>query len=292
MGTQQVIKLAETLITQGVKKARYVTPTCRVGTAEELGLKIEKLTEDVFVNTERSLYIKLFKESKSLKGKEFLNKIYDDLAKIMGYGKYKPKLNIFEEYKIGTSGPDKINVSLLAYHNKDSQIAVIRHELEHFRQNELIYRAFGRDKYINAKIDSIVNVLKLNKKLCIKLFNKAYKDLSVNEIVKVRAELYKNVEKKLELLDNILKEKGSISPLSKEYLEAEKYLEAMKEYVQPQSVLGSYCTNIEILKEINPKIYEFAKTIMQKYYDNPLEKEAILKGKQIKEIYKLFNENI
>lgn len=46
MGTQQVIKLAETLITQGVKKARYVTPTCRVGTAEQLGLKLEELASD------------------------------------------------------------------------------------------------------------------------------------------------------------------------------------------------------------------------------------------------------
>lgn len=46
MGTQQVIKLAETLITQGVKKARYVTPTCRVGTAEQLGLKLEQIAGD------------------------------------------------------------------------------------------------------------------------------------------------------------------------------------------------------------------------------------------------------
>ncbi len=46
MGTQQVIKLAETLIAQGVKKARYVTPTCRVGTAEQLGLKLEQLASD------------------------------------------------------------------------------------------------------------------------------------------------------------------------------------------------------------------------------------------------------
>ena len=46
MGLQQVAKAAETLIAQGVKKAHYITPTCRVGTAEELGIKLEQLAGD------------------------------------------------------------------------------------------------------------------------------------------------------------------------------------------------------------------------------------------------------
>ena len=46
MELQQVAKVAESLVTQGVKKLKYVTPTCRVGTAEELGLKLEQLASD------------------------------------------------------------------------------------------------------------------------------------------------------------------------------------------------------------------------------------------------------
>ena len=39
-------KLAEAFVTQGVKKLKYVTPTCRVGTAEELGLNLKQLAGD------------------------------------------------------------------------------------------------------------------------------------------------------------------------------------------------------------------------------------------------------
>lgn len=54
MGTQQVIKLTETFIAHGVKKARYVTPTCRVSTAEQLGLKLEQLAGDTVVIKNKS----------------------------------------------------------------------------------------------------------------------------------------------------------------------------------------------------------------------------------------------
>ena len=43
MGLQQV---TESLLTQGVKNLKYITPSCRVGTAEELGLKLEQLAGD------------------------------------------------------------------------------------------------------------------------------------------------------------------------------------------------------------------------------------------------------
>ena len=47
MGIQQVGKAVESLVTQGVKKLKYVTPTCRVGTAKELGLELKTLNSDV-----------------------------------------------------------------------------------------------------------------------------------------------------------------------------------------------------------------------------------------------------
>ena len=47
MGIQQVIKLTEAFATQGVKKLKYVTPMCRVGTAEQLGLKLKNNKGDI-----------------------------------------------------------------------------------------------------------------------------------------------------------------------------------------------------------------------------------------------------
>ncbi len=46
MRLQKVTKLVEKIVTQGVKKLKYVTPSCRVGTAEELGLKLKNIEGD------------------------------------------------------------------------------------------------------------------------------------------------------------------------------------------------------------------------------------------------------
>ena len=57
MRIQQVTNATETLIAQGVKKLKYVTPTCRVGNAEELGLKLKPLNSDILQKTPGTKYL-------------------------------------------------------------------------------------------------------------------------------------------------------------------------------------------------------------------------------------------
>ena len=102
MGTQQVIKLAETLIAQGVKKARYVTPTCRVGTAEQLGLKLEQLASDtVQIHKSPLSEITSYLQGVSREGKGFIptfenpNSAFAQyFTNIQNRGVFKPKICI------------------------------------------------------------------------------------------------------------------------------------------------------------------------------------------------------
>ena len=91
MGTQQVIELAETLITQGVKKARYVTPSCRVGTAEQLGLKLEQLTGDAVQISNKSHLGEFLSYMKRIKleGKSFRSTFENSNSPIAQYHKYE-----------------------------------------------------------------------------------------------------------------------------------------------------------------------------------------------------------
>ena len=102
MELQQVTKVAETLITQGVRKARYVTPTCRIGTAEELGLCIEKLAGDSVVIKNKSpidefmSYLKGYAEQ----GENFVPDLSNSNSPFVQYFKHRQEVCVPKVCKI------------------------------------------------------------------------------------------------------------------------------------------------------------------------------------------------
>ena len=91
MGIQQITKIAESLVTQGVKKLKYVTPTYHVGTAEELSLKIEQLVGDkVQISNKSPLgeFISYMKRIE-LEGKSFRPTFENSNSPIAQYHKYE-----------------------------------------------------------------------------------------------------------------------------------------------------------------------------------------------------------
>lgn len=237
-------------------------------------------------------YLDIFKDAHTLNGKTFIQDVYNRLTKAMGYDKYKPQLVILDSYSSSRAGSNSISISPKAFSTKEQQVGAIRHELEHFRQNELVYRSFGREAYINAKIEPSITVIKLSDEKCIKRFGKRFKDLSTSELEAYRAKVRISVESKLQILEDLLKERGAISSTSAEYAEAEKYLHAMKEYVTPTAIWGEKPSVYARLKTEAPEQFKLAQDILRKYNNNALEQGAVREETKIKDMYKLFRETI
>ena len=237
-------------------------------------------------------YLDIFIETNGRKGKKFIQDVYNKLVKAMGYDKNKPKLNIVDEYTCSASGSNGIKISLKGFPSQEQQIGAIRHELEHFRQKELVYRAFGREAYINAKIEPSITVLKLSDEKCIEKLGKTFKELSPSEIEVYRTKVRAEIESKLQILEDLLKERGTISSTSAEYAEAKNYLQAMKEYITPTSIFGSEEGVFTRLREEVPEKYKLAQDLLRKYNNNALEQGAVREETKIKNMYKRFIEAI
>ena len=100
----------------------------------------------------------MFNEIYNLEGEEFARKAYDLIAKSMGLPKY-PKLVVSLENNgnnLGHAGQD-ITIFLSGYEKfygkenaKAEIINALRHELEHFKQDIIIYLQKGEDAYFEA----------------------------------------------------------------------------------------------------------------------------------------------
>lgn len=257
--------------------------------ADEAMSKLNGLVSNGKMN---KTYLDIFTETHGSEGKNFIQDVYNRLTKAMGYDKHKPQLNILDGYKSSQSSSNGIKISLKAFPTKEKQIDTIRHELEHFRQHELVYRSFGREAYINAKIEPSITVLKLSDEKCIEKFGKTFKELSTSEIEAYRAKVRTEVESKLQILEDLLKERGAISSTSAEYAEAEKYLQAMKEYITPTAIWGHEPGVYTRLKTEAPEQYKLAQDLLRRYNNNALEQGAVREGTKIKDMYKLFIDTI
>lgn len=237
-------------------------------------------------------YLDIFTETHVNEGKSFVQDVYNKLTKAMGYDKYKPQLNIVDSYQCSKSSTNGVTISLKGFPTKETQVGTIRHELEHFRQNELVYRSFGREAYINAHIEPSITVLKLSDEKCIEKFGKPFKELSTSEIEAYKAKIRSSIESKLQILEDLLKERGVISTSSAEYAEANKYLQAMKEYVTPTAIWGDKPGTFARLKTEAPEQYKLAQDLSKKYYNNALEQGAVKEETNIRNMYKLFIDNV
>ena len=235
-----------------------------------------------------------FKALEGLEGNTLIKTAYEKFAKAMGYEKYPPlvirKLNSTSSSSHGM----RITIDAESFKSKEVLFSNIRHELEHFRQDDLIYRAFGKDTWLDALADSSLNRLKYNEEFCIEKFGKKFSELTNAEI-----EAYKNTAKqtysqpeRIKLFDSLLKAKGTINKGSKEYKEAEELLKAIREYVTPSMLTNEPLTAgfIKKLKAENPEKYKLMQNMLKKYKNNLLEVRANAKGDNIKDKYSLFRD--
>lgn len=165
----------------------------------------------------------------------------------------------------------------------------MRHELEHFRQSEMIYRAFGKDGLVDAEINKILFNCKTSEDFCKRVFNKPYDKLTKTElkdfIAGKKADIGERID--IKLFGKIEKSLGKIKKGTAEYREAEAYLNASKEYASV-----SHYINGKSLTEIQQLPQETKDFLNKYYFENLLEKNAYKEGDAAEEKFKLFAEAV
>ncbi len=243
-------------------------------------------------------YVDIFKSTEHLSGDAFIKSVYKKIAGAMGYETHPP-LKIISENSTSSFGHGEyVRIDRLAFKTKEELLDAIRHELEHCRQDDLIYRAFGKDVMFDALAQKNINKLKINEEYCISKMGKKYSNLSESEIEafkKTTRKIYETPDS-VEFFENLFKEKGKIPVGSAEYKEAEKCLQATREYVSPCFGVNKNETLtadlLDKLKVENPEKFALMKKTYQEYKRNALETGAIQAGKKIKDMYNLFKETI
>lgn len=241
-------------------------------------------------------YVDIFKSTEHLSDDKFIKSVYKKLAKAMGYENYPP-LEIVSKKSASSSRHGKlIKIDKLGFKEKGQLIKAIRHELEHFRQDDLIYRAFGRDAFFDSVTQSNINKLKFDDEFFISKMGKKYSELTKSEIDIFQKNARKKYEtpESVDLFESILKEKGPISVGSAEYKEAERMLQATKDYVSPTALVKEPLTKdlINKLKVENPEKFALMQKIYKQYKTNTLETSANAEGSKIGKMYDLFKEII
>lgn len=224
-------------------------------------------------------YLKIFKDIRKLDGEEFIKTAYDKLAQKIGLTKV-PELKIENNLGSCLSGFDSITLRTGGLKNKAEQLEYIRHELEHAKQTEMMFRAFGKDAVLDSYAERIITHLKMNPLFCSSNFKGKYnfKDVTPEELkVFIDAQKAKLAEN-TGMLDEILKTKGKIKSGTPEFAEAEKYFEASKNYKSPGMLNG-----VKV-----PDTY--FEQIMKEYKNNLLEFNAFKEGKTINDMYTKFME--
>lgn len=288
LSTTQKVGIGAVIITlAGIIAASILSKGKKTNISSEQATKLKELVSSGKIDEK---YLEIFQSTEHLSGDKFIKEAYNKISKLMGYENNAPKLKILYSEVSGASNTSSIVVPTKLFNTKAKQFRVIRHELEHFRQNEMIYRAFGKDAYIEAKLAPSVERLRLNDDYCKSRFGKTFKELSAEELAQYKENAAKEIESKVEILEKVLQNKGKIEQCTPEYLEAQKYLDAAKNYKTPTMVLGKDATPeyIRELKKTNPEKFKFAQQIFQEYKNNALEVGAVEQETKIKNMYELF----
>src|SRR5574344_222327 len=278
-----------------------VLATAVIAIAATRGKKIKlsptqenKLNELIAAGKLNSENAEIFKSIEHLNGEQFIKKCYQKLTKSMGYSNLSaPDLVIISAGKAGCSSANsgKITINTLDFNTKEKQIGAIRHELEHFRQKEMCYRAFGKEAYIDSEVDAIINKYKLCEKICIEKLGKKFSELSEKEIAQLRSDIKKDIGSSIGIdkLELVLSSKGKIPVGTKEYKEAATYLEAKKTYVTPTMVGEDLTTeNLNKLQKENPELHDLIMQFYRQYKDSALETGAVKEEGVIQDMYNAF----
>lgn len=278
---------AGVLVLGGIIAAAVLSKGKKINISPEQSAKLKELVSSGKLDEK---YLEIFKSTEHLSGDKFIKEVYNKISKMMGYENCAPKLRIIHGYSASGSNSGVISVSTKAFDTKAKQFSTIRHELEHFRQHEMIYRAFGKDAFIEARTAPSIERLRLNEDYCKSVFGKTFKELSEQELTTYKNSVAKEIEEKTKKFEKLLKSKGKINQGTADYAEAKKYLEAAKNYKTPTMVLGKDATPeyLEELKKTNPEKYKLAQQLFREYDNNILEKTAQTQGTIIKDMYELF----
>jgi hypothetical protein len=152
-----------------------------------------------------------------------------------------------------------------------------------------VYRIFGEEMYINAKIEPNLQKLKINEEFCKSKFGKSYSDLTETEIGQFKSDLYTKIKESC----NVFKEArlNNIETTSEEATEAQLYLKAIENYKSPDMVLGNInLDEVGSLRTTNPKLFKLAQEYCMEYNLNPLEKGAKNKENEIEKMFEAFIE--
>ena len=242
-------------------------------------------------------YVEIFKELEGYEGKDFVMKAYSLIAKSMGLAEYPDLIINTDKHGSNANSDRKITISLIDNETKEEQLGVIRHELEHYRQDIMVYRAFGREDYIDAFVQNYISKLKYCDEYCREYFDKTYPELSEEEIKnfaeRVKNEVYP--PSSFLKLEYMSKKMGAIQPNTEEYKEAEKYLNGHRNYLTIHMVTKNPPLTIEQIRDIkknDPEKFKLLQDLMESNLNNELEKGAIREQKKIKEMYNLYKKVI
>ena len=282
IGIPSLIGLGAWIISKGKVKPKALT--------EKQAKELEQLVSSGKIDKQ---YAEIFKNMNGLDIDQWLGKTYGKLCDDMGYRfNYDiPEIKISTLHSTGgSSSINTITLNMQGGKTTQAQIlGTLRHELEHFRQKDLVFRAFGQDEYINAELQPILKRLKYNEAHCIEQTGKKYSELTQAEIDKYVERHKDMLIKDCSKLRSLLERKGKIGVGTSEYKEAERYLNAMKNYED----LSMYENNLtaESIKEMrnrNPERVKFLQDVYKRYNDNELEVCARREGEKIEKMYELF----
>lgn len=227
-------------------------------------------------------YLKIFKDTEYLCGEKFIRTAYAKLAEKVDLTK-PPELIVKKQIGSSSSCFDSIILCTGSFKSRADFFSCMRHELEHAKQSEMIYRAFGKDAFLDAYAERAVTQASLNPISCSKNFNgkSSLKNVTPEEIKAFKDATKAEMSDTTSRLDEILKLKGKILQGTPEYEEAKKYLEASRNYKSPAMLTGGGRYKQEFIKEITSA-----------YKENLLEVNAGKEGDRISDMYKKFVEII
>ena len=249
--------------------------------------KLQELIANREINPK---YVDLFKEIQHLDGDAFIKTAYKKIADGMGYGGFAVKPSLIIKNKTGNvlGIEDPFEIMITRGRSKADTLDIIRHELQHFKQNEMIYRAFGEQTYIEARTQRIIAHLKVNNEYCKSIFNgKTFDQLTETEINAFLKKSQKEIgTARLALFKDSA---GTIKPGTPEYAKAQEYLEAARNYKTPTMLPKDWKDNFN---NLSPEQKAMFVQYWKEYKNNILEIEAHAYGERIKAMFEKFTDAI
>ena len=209
----------------------------------------------------------------------------------MGYGGFAVKPSLIIKNKTGNvlGSADPFEIMITRGRSKADTLNTIRHELQHFKQNEMIYRAFGEQTYIEARTQRVIAHLKVNNEYCKSIFNgKTFDQLTETEINTFLKKCQKEIgTARLALFKE---NAGTIKPGTPEYAKAQEYLEAVRNYKTPSMLPKDWKDNFNNLSPEQKAM--FVQYWKEYYKNNILEIEARAYGERMKAMFEKFTDAI